>query len=261
MQNEELVLCYRRSDMSFTLNLNEIQNRELRDGVPDLMAMLDNAKPWFVPRSEAEVSEEFVQLIPYAVIAPSPGIFLVYERGSKGGESRLHAKMSLGFGGHINLNDAMISSVGGIDVATTVMDNAVRELMEETGFPRAKDVDILSTFNMRIAGAVYTEESEVSKVHLAVVLDVTPIGAFAEHVRKLVRGELQGEAGHIANPRLMSSDELAPPIIDGIYDCAGAPPESNWARLEDWSKAVVLDLLPMDQGLAFVDEDDESEDD
>src|SRR5450432_1186674 len=55
----------------------------------------------FRPRSEVETDPSWLQLIPYVVLQHHGRIFH-YTRGKSGGEQRLHAKRSIGIGGHIN---------------------------------------------------------------------------------------------------------------------------------------------------------------
>jgi len=82
-----------------------------------------------------------------------PHIF-AYTRGSGQGESRLHAKRSIGIGGHISAEDA----AGGSDPYRTGMQ---RELEEE--------VRDNSSFRESCVGLIYDSASEVGRVHLGVV--------------------------------------------------------------------------------------------
>ena len=60
----------------------------------------------------AEDDDRFKQIIPYTVVVNKDGQILAYNRGSKGGEKRLASKWAIGFGGHINDQDATFE--GGI---------------------------------------------------------------------------------------------------------------------------------------------------
>lgn len=53
-----------------------------------------------------EVDPNWKQLIPYIVCVNKDSQILAYNRGSKGGEKRLESKWAIGFGGHINNQDA-----------------------------------------------------------------------------------------------------------------------------------------------------------
>lgn len=112
----------------------------------------------FRPRGEMEVDPSFKQLIPYVLLTWSGGDgtphLFTYTRGGGGGEARLHAKWSVGIGGHISAEDAD----GPGDLYQTGMQ---RELDEE--------VTIGSTYSTERLGLIYDPSSEVGRVHLGVV--------------------------------------------------------------------------------------------
>ena len=121
-----------------------------------LSVLLDPANTSYRPRGEMETDPSFKQLIPYVVFRfeseQGPQLFR-YTRGSGQGESRLHAKKSIGIGGHISTLD---------DQATSVYDQGMqRELDEET--------IIETTYDNRCVGMINDDETEVGKVHLGVV--------------------------------------------------------------------------------------------
>ncbi len=64
-----------------------------------LDAILDGH--FFLDRPTAEVSPQYKQIIPYVVIRHDGSYFLL-QRTPKQTETRLHHKLSLGIGGHIN---------------------------------------------------------------------------------------------------------------------------------------------------------------
>lgn len=76
---------------------------------------------WGRPREDAENDPSFLQIIPYTLIVCGNKI-LRYRRGKHGDESRLHSKLSIGIGGHINDGD--------VDYEAGVR----REMLEEIGF-------------------------------------------------------------------------------------------------------------------------------
>jgi predicted NUDIX family phosphoesterase len=112
----------------------------------------------FRPRGEMESDPSFKQLIPYVILRHTDahgGIHVfTYTRGSGQGESRLHAKRSIGIGGHISEEDA----AGGSDPYLTGMR---RELEEE--------VVIGSEFVEQRVGLIYDPTTDVGRVHLGVV--------------------------------------------------------------------------------------------
>ena len=111
------------------------------------------------PRSVMETDPSFKQLIPYVVMQwtdPADGLAKVftYTRGGGSGESRLHARRSIGVGGHISQED----SLGVDDPYTTGMR---RELKEE--------VTIGCQYVDQREGLLYDPSNDVGKVHLGVV--------------------------------------------------------------------------------------------
>ena len=67
--------------------------------------LLDAKNTSYRPRPDMEEDPSFKQLIPYVIFRHTDDDgtvrILHYARGSGGGESRLHAKLSIGIGGHI----------------------------------------------------------------------------------------------------------------------------------------------------------------
>src|SRR5690554_1030040 len=61
--------------------------------------LLDPAAHFFMDRAAAEEDPTHKQIIPYCVFRHGDRV-LHYTRGKAGGESRLHAKRSVGVGGH-----------------------------------------------------------------------------------------------------------------------------------------------------------------
>src|SRR6476469_2162457 len=59
----------------------------------------------FLPRPEMEEDPSYKQIIPYVIFRSGDRIFR-YTRGKTQGEARLHAKRSIGVGGHVDEPDA-----------------------------------------------------------------------------------------------------------------------------------------------------------
>lgn len=110
------------------------------------------------PRSEMETDPSFKQLIPYVIFRHTDdagGVSLfAYTRGSGQGESRLHAKRSIGVGGHISSTDAE-ADINPYD------EGMRRELAEE--------VAIDTPYRDACVGLINDDESEVGRVHLGIV--------------------------------------------------------------------------------------------
>lgn len=149
-------------------------------------ALLDPANNLFLPRGAAEQDPTHKQIIPYLVIRHQ-GRILHYVRGKSGGEARLHAKGSIGIGGHINDGDA-----GQAHFNADAYRRAVeRELNEELSIPGA--------WRHRIAALINDDESEVGRVHLGVV-----------HVVEVDSPDISPREDAIRDLGFLSREELLP---------------------------------------------------
>lgn len=126
-----------------------------------LQGLLDPAHTSYRPRSEMEQDPAFKQLIPYVIFqyrGPAGQWQLFqYTRGKGQGEARLHAKRSIGVGGHISADDA---------AGASAYEEGMRRELEE-------EVIIDTPYTTRIAGLINDDQTEVGKVHLGVVHVVT----------------------------------------------------------------------------------------
>ena len=103
---------------------------------------------FFIDRPTAEVSPEYKQIIPYVVIRRGDSYFLL-QRTPKQTETRLHHKLSLGIGGHINPD------------TPDLLDGLQKELEEE--------VSIAGDYELTFAGILNDDTTDVGRVHLGVV--------------------------------------------------------------------------------------------
>ena len=121
--------------------------------------LLDAKNTSYRPRPDMEEDPSFKQLIPYVIFrhTDEDGTvrILHYARGSGGGESRLHAKLSIGIGGHISSTDADTST------AHPYQSGMQRELEEE--------IQIDTAYTMSLVGLINDDDTEVGKVHLGIV--------------------------------------------------------------------------------------------
>lgn len=109
------------------------------------------------PRGEMEQDPGFKQLIPYVIFrhrdAAGRASLFQYTRGKGQGEKRLHAKRSVGIGGHISSDDSSC-------------DNPYEEGMRRE---LAEEVAIDTPYRATLAGLINDDLTEVGKVHLGVV--------------------------------------------------------------------------------------------
>lgn len=151
-------------------------------------------------RGDAEEDPTYKQPIPYCVIRKDSSLY-VYERLQAGGETRLHNKLSLGVGGHMNQTDHQTFE-------EILRDNLQRELEEE--------LDIQTeTKKFTVVGLINDEGNEVGEVHIGVLVILDLDSKATVEVREIE--QLKGE--------WMSLEQLQHPAT---YD-----------RLEPWSKFVV----------------------
>jgi len=109
----------------------------------------------FFPRNEIENNKNYKQIIPYVVFKNKEKKILVLKRTEKQGEKRLHNKVSIGIGGHINENDK------GFSLEQTFFKGMEREVNEELWItPPTKYVYL---------GIINDDSEDVSTVHLGVL--------------------------------------------------------------------------------------------
>ena len=125
-----------------------------------LPAILESKNLSYRPRGEMEQDPSFKQLIPYVLFryvdsSGTPRLFQ-YKRGGGQGEKRLHAKRSVGIGGHISTLDASAGTAHDV-----YREGMQRELNEE--------VVIEANFTDQLVGLINDDETPVGQVHLGIV--------------------------------------------------------------------------------------------
>ena len=133
-----------------TLLLSRFFTAKLIRGDADEILHIIATKHVFIERAKAEVSPEFKQIIPYVVVRHGDDYF-VLKRTSKQTESRLHHKVSLGIGGHIN-------------PGRTLMQGLQQELDEE--------VDVDTKYALHFIGILNDDSTDVGRVHLGAVFEL-----------------------------------------------------------------------------------------
>ena len=137
-----------------------------RDAAP-ILALIEHGHS-FIDRPTAEVSPQYRQIIPYVVTRCAEEYF-VLTRTARQTEARLHHKLSLGIGGHINPGHSL-------------REGLQKELEEE--------VAVDGPYDLRFVGILNDESTEVGRVHLgAVYLLDTP----SRHVRVRETEKMTGQ--------------------------------------------------------------------
>lgn len=171
------------------------------EGVDDAVAaLLDAANHFFMDRAAAEDDPSHKQLIPYCIFKCGDRV-LHYTRGKSGGEDRLHAKISVGVGGHINPVDMGEGRQGAAAYYSAVQ----REIDEE--------LEIACDYEMRIVGLLNDDSNPVGQVHLGVV-----------HLVELESEEVSSREDALANLSWATVEELNGELSE---------------RLETWSAFCV----------------------
>jgi predicted NUDIX family phosphoesterase len=136
---------------------------------------------FFVERERAEREPEWKQVIPYSVIVVD-GEVLLFQRTARGGEARLHNKLSIGIGGHINPED-LAAAAARRDVTVT---GARRELAEE--------LVIQGTTDLSVVGILNDDSNPVGAVHVGLVQVITVAGTVAIRETDLLEGKFVAPA-------------------------------------------------------------------
>lgn len=118
-----------------------------------LTNIIEQREYCFMNRTEAEVKQEFKQLIPYVILMHGDEV-VTYRRGKLLTEGRLLHNLSIGFGGHISSSDPSLFQ----DVYESGLE---RELEEE--------VEIGTSFDLDAVALINDDENEVGRVHFGIV--------------------------------------------------------------------------------------------
>jgi predicted NUDIX family phosphoesterase len=174
------------------------------EGVDDIVSvLLSEENHFFMDRGAAEEDPSHKQLIPYCIFKCGDRV-LHYTRGKAGGENRLHAKISVGVGGHINPVDMGEGRKGAAAYYAAVQ----REIDEE--------LEIKGDYEMRIVGLLNDDSNPVGQVHLGVV-----------HLVELENEEVSSREDALTDLSWATISELK---------------EELFERLETWSQLCVAHL-------------------
>jgi predicted NUDIX family phosphoesterase len=158
---------------------------------------------FFVERARAEVEPEWKQVIPYNVVVAGAEILLL-RRTSRGGEARLHHKLTIGVGGHLNPEDLGPSGRDPLERGTA------RELAEE--------LEIDGPYEVEPIGLINDDSNPVGAVHVGLAQIVRVSAGVAIREKDVLEG------------RLVRPEELTKLRDEG-------------ANFETWS-ALLVDELP-----------------
>lgn len=124
------------------------------EGADDVLEAIAG-RHFFIDRPTAERSPQYKQIIPYVLIRRGEAWFLL-QRTQKQTEARLHHKLSLGIGGHINPD------------TPDLIDGLQKELEEEVG--------VEGDYELSFVGILNDDTTEVGSVHLGAVFVLEAAG-------------------------------------------------------------------------------------
>jgi len=134
---------------------------------PNIITKLSHGT--FYPRPLAEKNAAYKQIIPYTIMTYENKVFIM-KRSSQQDEQRLHGKISLGVGGHINPQDADRLSEPRNDGSDKYhwFDKlyevaAAREIMEEV-------IVSCPVHKLELLGYINDDTDDVGSVHFGVIL-------------------------------------------------------------------------------------------
>ena len=163
---------------------------------------------YFVQREHAEHDPDLKQVIPYTLVVRA-GMVLLLRRLARGGESRLHDKLSIGVGGHLNPQDAEQRSEHAGRTADVLQAGTRRELEEE--------LHIESDVTIQRVGIINDDSNPVGAVHVGLVQVV--------HARGDVR---------VREEEVLEGSFVAPAKLRRL--------QGDGANFESWS-AILIDRL------------------
>ena len=145
----------------------------------------------FIPRPAAEEDPSYRQIIPYVVLLQEGRVFTT-RRLNKGGEARLHGKISVGIGGHINPVDEL-------DPERVLMRGLERELHEE--------VAIEMMGELVPQGVINDDTNSVGSVHLGLCFTMEVAGNVSVN-------ETDKLTGAWMTPEELSAEHILPSPLD-----------------------------------------------
>ena len=151
----EFVYVVKRYDL-FALHFPHgfITGQEPNGWARDGLLQRIRERGFFLERRKAEEDSGFKQIIPYCVVRHGGDLFLLRRLPTQG-EKRLHNKLSIGVGGHINP----------VDREGDLLDlGCERELAEEVAIP--------GKIKKRVVGFINDDATAVGSVHFGVVYRV-----------------------------------------------------------------------------------------
>ena len=190
------------------------------DAIQDQVNAIESSFSW-LERPQAEISDEWVQAIPCALIRDDDGRCCVLKRTNHESRDDLRAKLSLIVGGHIDEKLESISFRG------AVTGNLIRELEEEVG--------IFAKENPSPIGVIIDASSNTASRHVAFIHETT-----ANHVSV------------DAPEEFMLRSKYSGVFMDGIQLTEKIDDFDPWSRLLIEEYVCRDELVPRPRQTSFV---------
>ena len=147
---------------------------------------------FFIERAHAEKTPKLKQPIPYCVVQTEDGRILCVQRSNKQGEQRLHGKLSVGLGGHVNPGDKPSTQVSPVEpdhpkngeAETSPIWQCVRRELQE-------ELAITGTVSLRLRGFLNYDSDPVGAVHFGLVMVASVEGSVSIRETDQMKGEFK----------------------------------------------------------------------
>jgi predicted NUDIX family phosphoesterase len=153
--NMEKVLVIKKNDLQHLIGNG---NYNLYMEKKNIFLTIARNSNMFIPRNIAEEDTDYKQVIPYAFLTFQDNVFLL-KRLPKQNEKRLHHKVSIGVGGHINPVEKPIYD-------DMIKEGLFREVNEEI------DLSLNNIISVDFIGVINDDTTNVGKVHLGFVYHI-----------------------------------------------------------------------------------------
>lgn len=151
----------------FISNINKADTKE----------WMINAHPFLIigERNRLETDKRYKQLLPYVIVRQVGKDNILryqpYRRTSGVGESRLAGNVSIGYGGHIDVNDVLSDTSSVIDLSLSLAIAIQRELDEEIKITNLVHTEVSDVASIDFANLFIIDDSnDVGQVHLGIVV-------------------------------------------------------------------------------------------
>ena len=198
-------------------------------------------KGFFVEREHAETEPSLKQIIPYTVVMRGEEILLL-ARTKGGGEARLHDKLSIGVGGHVNPVDSIDPEDASKRLSDPLPAATCREVMEE-------ELEVTGATRLTPVGLINDDTNAVGAVHVGLVqiLELLDGDARVREVDQLegsfvTLAELRERAER--GDRLETWSSLLVPRLDHVLELVERAPHGAQAA----SDSSVVKPVPRPEG-------------